>query len=258
MLKLPNKKYRIILADPPWKYTDKRVNPSSDRPKKYGGIEYPVMDIDELCKIPINNLANIDSVLFLWTTMPLLKKSFKVMEAWGFKYRTCAFVWVKTTKNGIRSGLGRYTNSNAELCLLGLNGNYIQRKDRNVKQIVLTPLQKHSKKPDEVRERIVNLYGDLPRIELFARDKKQGWDTWGDELPTECQNILPEMSTEDTQSFNSVRNHIQKEKIILAIQTIKKNSELTYGYREDVVAVLNWVLTGEPFDGLEVVQNVKN
>jgi len=196
-MNLPNKKYKIIYADPPWFYTDKRENPSSDRPKKYGGISYQVMKIDELCNLPIKHIAEKDAILFLWTTMPLLQKSFKVMNAWGFEYRTCGFVWVKTTTKGIRSGLGKYTNSNAELCLIGLNGKYLSRKDKSIKQIVLSPVTNHSKKPSEVRERIVKLYGNLPRIELFARERIEGWDVWGNEAPNQVQCRIEDVSAQE-------------------------------------------------------------
>ena len=189
-MELPNKKYQIIYADPPWLYTDKRKNPKSDRPKRYGGIDYPVMTIEELCKLPINDITDENAILFLWTTMPILQKSFEVMNAWGFKYRTCGFVWIKTTKNGIRSGLGKYTNANAELCLIGLKGKYLKRIDKTIKQIVFAPITKHSSKPNEVRERIVKLYGSLPRIELFARERVDGWDCYGDELPYTIQKFI--------------------------------------------------------------------
>ncbi|GAH38927.1 unnamed protein product, partial [marine sediment metagenome] len=120
-----------------------------------------------------------------------------VVEAWGFKYTTCAFTWVKLNPTGellrkgkhvllvkgIYSGLGFWTNGNAELCLFAKQGRP-QRVARNVKQIVIAPRGRHSAKPPEVRDRIVRLMGDVPRIELFARERVPGWDCWGDEVPS--------------------------------------------------------------------------
>jgi site-specific DNA-methyltransferase (adenine-specific) len=115
--------------------------------------------------------------------MPKLREAFDVIEAWGFKYTTCAFTWVKLNPSGegIYSGLGHWTNGNAELCLFAKKGSP-KRQAKNVKQIVMSPRSRHSAKPPEVRDRIVSLIGDLPRIELFARTKCKGWDCWGNEV----------------------------------------------------------------------------
>jgi N6-adenosine-specific RNA methylase IME4 len=115
--------------------------------------------------------------------MPLLKEAFQVIDAWGFNYITCGFTWVKQNpKNkGIYSGLGHWTNGNAELCLFAKKGQP-KRIQKNVKQIILSPRGKHSVKPVEARNRIVQLLGDLPRIELFARHQSVGWDCWGNEV----------------------------------------------------------------------------
>ena len=111
------------------------------------------------------------------------------MKAWGFKYTTVAFCWSKRTTNGKEvSNLGRWTMGNIELCLLGVKGRPNKlRLDKSVKQLVIAERTKHSKKPDEVRKRIVQLFGDLPRIELFAREKTEGWDIWGNELPNDVE-----------------------------------------------------------------------
>lgn len=176
-----SKKYNIIYADPPWSYDDKL----SGEPA-HGGITYPVMELEHIKELPIKNLADKNCILFLWVTMPFLEKGLEVMKAWGFKYRTCAFTWVKTNrKNGeIYHGLGHYTASNAELCLLGRKGR-LNRITKNIKQIVMAPVTKHSAKPPEVREKIVQLFGDLPRVELFAREKINGWDAWGNEIESD-------------------------------------------------------------------------
>jgi len=171
--------YRILYADPPWKYDNERNNDP-----KQGGMTYKTITAEELSELPISEIADKDAILFLWATMPKLREALSVMAAWGFRYTTCAFVWVKQNPsgNGIYSGLGHWTNGNAELCLFGKRGRGCKRIAKNVKQIVIAPRSRHSAKPDEVRERIVRLVGDLPRVELFARVKAVGWDAWGNEI----------------------------------------------------------------------------
>ena len=102
----------------------------------------------------------------------------------GFTYKTCAFCWVKQNvkSNGLYSGIGHWTNSNAEICLLATKKKFPKRQAKNVKQIILAHRAEHSKKPNETRDRIVQLVGDIPRIELFARQTVDGWDCWGNEV----------------------------------------------------------------------------
>jgi site-specific DNA-methyltransferase (adenine-specific) len=171
-------KYQIIYADPPWRYADQKNNDPA-----MGGITYPTMSLEEICAMPVNQIAEKNTSLFMWATMPMLKEALQVISAWGFKYTTCAFTWVKLNPsgNGIYSGLGHWTNGNAELCLFAKRG-APKRVAKNVKQIVMSPRGRHSAKPPEVRDRIVELVGDLPRIELFARQKVEGWDYWGNEV----------------------------------------------------------------------------
>ena len=131
------------------------------------------------------------AALFLWATFPNIGEALKVMEAWGFTYKTAAFVWVKKNpKSGTNFwGMGQYTRANAEVCLLGITPGFKageRVKSHRVHQIIEAPFEGHSRKPPEVRERIVELLGDVPRLELFARDRAEGWDSWGDEL--EVQN----------------------------------------------------------------------
>ena len=172
------RKYNVIYADPPWPYK----NPKGNNPAM-GGITYSTMTIDEIKAVPVQEIADKDSVLFLWATMPKLKEAIEVLEAWGFHYTTCSFVWVKLNpKNGgIYSGLGHWTNGNAELCLFAKRGTP-KRVAKNIKQIVMAPRGRHSAKPDEVRNRIVQLMGDVPRIELFARQQHPGWHCLGNEI----------------------------------------------------------------------------
>lgn len=174
----PNKKYNIIYADPPWSYKDK-----ASSGKRGANFKYPTQDKEWIKNLPVSNISEDNSILFLWVTMPLLQDGLDVMNAWGFKYKTIGFTWVKKNKkkNSWFFGMGNWTRSNAELCLIGIKGK-IKRIDAGISSIVDSPIQYHSKKPDEVREKIVKLMGDIPRIELFARDKYIGWDCWGNEV----------------------------------------------------------------------------
>jgi len=185
VIPLPNKKYNIIYADPAWSYKDKRNGSGFKNPNGAGGADkhYSTLSLEEICNIDVKSIADENAMLFLWCTSSLLDYGFDVINSWGFKFKTVGFVWVKMTKDLQKpySGMGYYTNQNAEFCLIGLKGNY-WREAKNVKQIIQEPRREHSRKPDCTRERIVNLCGDLPRIELFARKKIQGWDVWGNEV----------------------------------------------------------------------------
>ena len=174
-----DKKYDIIYADPPWAYLwGKGKDGGHFAPEKH----YQTMSTEEICSLDIKRIANKNCALFIWTTMPCLPDVIKVIKAWGFKYKTCAFTWVKIKNDGQPlAGMGSYTKANAELCLLAMRG-HIKSVDKTVRQIVMSQRQGHSVKPLEVRDRIVQLFGDIPRIELFARQKIDGWDCWGDEV----------------------------------------------------------------------------
>lgn len=175
-------KYDVILADPPWAYlwgTGK--NGGNFAPEKH----YRTMTVEEICELgsTIKKLRAKNCALFLWSTMPCLPNAIQVLSAWGFRYKTCAFTWVKVRKDGQPiAGMGSYTKANAELCLLGMRG-HIKAVDKTVPQIVMARRRGHSVKPDEVMRRIEALFGqDTNRIELFARRQAIGWDCWGDEV----------------------------------------------------------------------------
>ena len=174
-----DKKYNIIYADPPWNYTGWRKG------NKSAASHYPTMKVDEIAnmKDTIESISDENCILFLWVTFPCLLDGLKVMKEWGFTYKTCGFTWVK--RNRVADtwffGLGSWTRANAEICLIGMKGT-IKRKSCKVFQIVDTPIEEHSKKPDIVRDKIVELVGSLPRIELFARQTADGWDCWGNEV----------------------------------------------------------------------------
>ncbi len=146
------------------------------------------MSVDEICKLNIAEVAADNCVLFLWATFPQLQEALRVINAWGFQYKTVAFVWLKQNKSGKGwfFGLGFWTRGNAEICLLATKGKP-RRKAACVHQFIISPLRGHSQKPEEAREKIVELMGDLPRLELFARNGADGWDVWGDEVVPDVQ-----------------------------------------------------------------------
>ena len=178
--KLPKlkKKYNIIYADPPWSFKHYSDKGKGRAPDNY----YKCQNLQDIKNLPIGDLAEDNCVLFMWVTYPFLQKGFEVLEAWGFKYKTVGFTWVKRNKksSGWFLGMGYWTRSNAEICIIATKGK-ITRQSSSVRQIIDTPIEEHSKKPDIVRKKIVELVGDLPKIELFARNKTKGWDVWGNE-----------------------------------------------------------------------------
>lgn len=178
LLKLSNKKYKIVYADPPWEYADKAH--AGNRGVEY---KYSCMSIEDIQSLPIYKIVEKDSLLFLWVTFPLLKEGLKTIEEWGFKYITCGFNWIKTNKDGgIFKGMGHYSRANSELCLIGKKGKGVERIDKSVEQPIIYRRKKHSSKPTEVRGRVDRLYGNVPKIELFARSKGEGWDATGLDL----------------------------------------------------------------------------
>lgn len=176
---MEQKKYNIIYADPPWTF---RVYSSKGNGRSAVN-HYPVMGLKEIKALPIGQLADENCVLFLWATFPNLRESFEVIESWGFTFKTVAFVWIKKNRrsDGLFWGMGYWTRANAEICLLATKG-APKRQSAGVHQVILSHIEEHSRKPEEVRERIVKLMGDLPRLELFARRQSVGWDVWGNEV----------------------------------------------------------------------------
>jgi len=185
-------KYNIIYADPPWKYNSRANHKTRFR----GGAccHYNLMTMKEIQALPIPELADKNCALFMWCTFPYLEDQIKLFNHWDFKYKTVAFTWTKTNKNSESKqmgffkpkvkpffGVGYYTKSNAEICLLGIKGK-MKPISNKVSSAIISPIREHSRKPDEARERIVQLFGDIPRIEMFARQQTLGWDTWGNEV----------------------------------------------------------------------------
>ncbi len=179
MIPFPKKKYKIIYSDPAWHFKT-----YSNKGEKRSAIQhYNCLNIDDIYNLPVNTISDNDCILFLWAIDPMLPEAMEVIKRWGFKYKTVAFTWVKENKksNGYFTGLGYWTRANPEICLLATKGKP-KRISKAVRQLIISKRQEHSKKPDEIRDRIIQLCGDLPKIELFARQRVKGWDCWGNQV----------------------------------------------------------------------------
>lgn len=171
----PAKKYAVIYADPPWEYRE-----SGSGHRGTAGLPYSTMTTDEICNLPVRELADSQSILFIWSTFPKLKECLKVMDSWGFFYYGLGFDWTKTEKSGKPCyGMGYYTRQNNEVCLIGVRKERLKPVDKSISCVVQSVRREHSRKPDEVRESIGRIFGDIPKIELFARQEFPGWDCWG-------------------------------------------------------------------------------
>lgn len=179
-----DKKYHIIYADPPWEY---KLSGGIKSSRGMAKQHYNTMKLEDICDLPIQNLSTDNAILFMWTTFPRIHDALCVIKSWGFIYKTAAFVWIKKNKksDSLFWGMGAYTRANAEVCLIAIKNKTKAKqvvKNHAVHQIIMSPIEEHSKKPDTVREKIVQLLGDIPRLELFARQRVEGWDCWGDEI----------------------------------------------------------------------------
>ena len=186
--------YGVIAADPPWKFKARTAlqmrNWDSARDVEK---HYDCLDLESLCALPVNGLAAKDCHLFLWATGPCLHQAFAVMEAWGFRYSTVAFTWAKlraahdplqmrvlpTLESDFHVGLGLTTRKNAEFVLLGRKGSP-RRLRKDIRELIVAPRREHSRKPDEFFDR-VRAYAAGPYLELFSRQQRPGWDSWGNE-----------------------------------------------------------------------------
>ncbi len=185
------KKYQIIYADPPWNLhgvNKKGFVTSRDSPNnpKYEHLnQYSCMTYDEIGNLRVADLSDDNCVLFLWVVDNSLPFVFDIIKKWGFKYKTVAFTWVKSTKTGKDVfGMGQWTRNNPETCLLATKGKP-KRINCGVRQLQRYEVGAHSKKPNEFRDEIVKLVGDVPRIELFSRQYHEGWDVWGNEVESD-------------------------------------------------------------------------
>lgn len=184
---LPDKKYTIFYADPPWKYENAIVNSKRKRRSESRASDhYPTLELEEICAIPIKPLAEKDALLYLWTTGTHMEEAIKVGQAWGFTFKTVAFVWNKNI-----SVAGFYTMTQCEYCLVFKHGRIPKpHGDRNIRQLLETTETefhtikrgKHSVKPYQIRKRIEKMHPEQSKIELFAREAFPGWDNWGNEI----------------------------------------------------------------------------
>jgi N6-adenosine-specific RNA methylase IME4 len=179
------KKYPVIYADPPWRFAA-----YSEKGEGRSAIaHYDCMNIEELCALPVSDMAEKDCILFLWTTDPFLPHGIELVKSWGFTYKTVAFYWAKINKGADKealaeddffTGLGYWTRANIEPCLLATRG-HPKRVSKKVRKLIISPRREHSRKPDEIYERIEEL-AEGPYLELFARSSRDGWQSWGDQL----------------------------------------------------------------------------
>lgn len=176
-----NKKYNVIYSDPPWRFSQ-GINRRKDIRNKYGtneelSLQYPTMSDKEIINLNVSDLADDNCVLFLWTTDAHLEVAIKAINNWGFKYKTIAFTWNKK-----RGFMGKWTVKQCEVCLLATKGTAHKLvKSFKEKSYLEENKTIHSKKPDEFRNRIDRMFGNVPKLEMFARTRVEGWDAWGNE-----------------------------------------------------------------------------
>jgi N6-adenosine-specific RNA methylase IME4 len=196
-----HKQYNLILADPAWKYRDK-----ANAGKRGAEHKYACMTVEQIKALNVPAIAAPNCALFIWTTWPFMGDALQVIKAWGFTYKTCGFLWVKTNpkSGGIATGMGHYTRANTEPCLLAVRGK-LKVIAHDVPQVLLAARAEHSVKPKHVHRRIVELYGDLPRIELFARDRFEKWDVWGNEVESDIT-----LEPAPNATANSTHQNIEK------------------------------------------------
>ena len=184
MIPFPNRKYRVIYADPPWRFSSKELGKSKG--ERFHPLEkhYRTQTKDWIQALPVQDITETDAALFLWAPDAFIPTALDVMTSWGFKYVTVAFVWEKVSVRGKTiHNLGAWTMKNYEMCLLATRGQMLRyKKVNNIPQKTIAVRTKHSKKPAEVRKKIESLFGHVPRLELFARERHVGWDAWGNEV----------------------------------------------------------------------------
>lgn len=180
------KKYNLIYADPPWTYKDK-----AQSGERGASFKYNLMTVEQLCNLNVSDITADDCLLAMWWVPPMPIEALTVVSAWGFEFKTMkGFTWHKVTKHGkSHFGMGNYTRANTEDCLFAKKGKP-KRQSASVRQFINAPRREHSRKPDEARDSLVELMGEVPRIELFARQKFEGWDVWGDAVDSDIELVL--------------------------------------------------------------------
>lgn len=210
--KLPDKKYQVIYADPPWDYGGKMQYDKTTMKEENTGFKkeifissasfkYPTLKLKQLKELNVNAIADDDCLLFMWTTGPQLENSIELGEAWGFEYKTVAFVWNKMVHNP-----GHYTLSQTEFVLVFKKGKFpTPRGARNIRQLIEVHRGKHSEKPMEVIDGITKMFPEQDKIELFARNNYIGWDHWGLEIPeSEIEILTGQQNKEQQMSLDIV------------------------------------------------------
>lgn len=207
--KLPDKKYQVIYADPPWDYGGKmQYDKTTIKSENEGfkreiflssaSFKYPTLKLKELMLLDVNGIASEDCILFMWTTGPQFANAVKLGEAWGFEYKTVAFVWDKMVHNP-----GRYTLSQTEFVLAFKKGKFpTPRGARNIRQLVQIHRGDHSEKPLQVMDGITKMFPQQNKIELFARNNYVGWDNWGLEIPDSKIEIKTNFELKNENSTN--------------------------------------------------------
>ena len=190
--KLKMKKYQIIYADPPWSFSNRLRTSKKDENGKYlfykpnttVGKKYETQSGDWIKNLNVSTISDDNAILFMWTTDSHLPLALEVIKSWGFIYRTIGFIWNKKEKSGKQvCYMGIWTMKGSEICLLATRGKIHNRiQSHKVRQLTEAVRREHSQKPEEIKIKIIQLMGDLPRIELFARQKTEGWDVWGNEV----------------------------------------------------------------------------
>ena len=188
-LSAADRRWSILYADPPWQFRTWGDKGQDRAPEKH----YATMAIEDIMALPVADVAARDAALFLWVYQPMLPEAMRLIEAWGFEPKTVAFVWVKTNGNDAqgrlfwdqaecRKGLGYWTRAGTEQVWLATRGKAFERLDKGVGQTVFASPREHSRKPDAIPHLITRLAGDLPRLEMFGRTERPGWDVFGNEV----------------------------------------------------------------------------
>lgn len=189
-------KYQLIYADPAWSWIARSPKGEGRSAKQH----YQVMDLQAIKDLPVASISEGRSTLCMWAIDPMLPQALEVMAAWGFEYKTVVFYWVKENKrsSGFFMGGGYYTRANPEICILGsrkkfsigplrIRGGGLARVRKDIRRLIVSPVGRHSEKPEEARIRLEQLFGDVSRVELFARSRRPGWDAWGNQVEGSIQ-----------------------------------------------------------------------
>lgn len=179
-LDIPEGGYQVIYADPAWQFSNKKTGGSM---KSGASHQYDVMTLDDMKLLPVKDIAADNAILVMWYVGAMPQEAIDLVKAWGFKLKNMnGFVWNKLTKNRLPFfGMGFYTRAGSESAIIATKGKF-KPESRGVRAVISAEVKRHSEKPNEFRESIVNLCGDIPRLEMFARKPVDGWHSWGNEL----------------------------------------------------------------------------